>query len=85
MCAGYKKRAHKVKATLPPKPGNKTRINNAVVDHIDPVIDPKTGFVSWDEVVKRMFCELEGLQVLCHDCHTHKTKDERTRRKNRDE
>lgn len=76
-CAGYKRRAHQVPASLPPKPGNKKRINNAVVDHIHPVIDPVTGFVSWDDVIARMFCEEDGLQLLCHECHTRKTQDER--------
>ena len=77
MCAGYKCDPHPTTASLPPKPGNKRRINNAVVDHIDPIIDPATGFVSWDSTINRMFCEAEGLQVLCHDCHTHKTQDEK--------
>ena len=47
------------------------------VDHIDPIIDPKTGFTNWDDVVYRMFCEKENLQVLCMDCHAKKTASER--------
>ena len=66
-----------VPASLPPLPGNKRRINNAVVDHVNPIIDPKKGFETWDKVVERMFCEEDGLQVLCHECHTIKTKEER--------
>ena len=81
LCAGYDRDPHEVPASLPPKPGNKRRINNAAVDHIHPVVDPETGFVSWDEVISRMFCEVEGFQILCHDCHTAKTKDERLQRK----
>ena len=46
-------------------------------DHIVPVIDPKTGFTTWDEVIKRMFCEKEGYQVLCDICHDQKTQEER--------
>lgn len=64
-------------ATLPPKPGNKLRRNNAVVDHIEPVIDPAVGFVDWDTYVSRMFCELDNYQLLCWDCHDKKTKEER--------
>ena len=79
LCAGYERRAHKVPASLPPKPGNKRRINNAVVDHINPVIDPDVGFVSWDDTIQRMFCEADGLQLLCHACHKSKTDDERKR------
>ena len=77
MCVGYNVPPHKVKASLPPKPGNKRRINNAVVDHIQPIIDPVTGFKSWDDTIDRMFCESDNLQVLCHDCHKHKTQDEK--------
>lgn len=76
-CAGYKRRAHKVNASLPPPKGKKKRINNAVVDHINPIIDPRTGFTNWDSTIERMFCEEDGLQVLCHDCHKRKTDDEK--------
>ena len=65
-----------VPATIKP-PGAKRRINNAIVDHIDPVIDPAQGFVGWDTYIDRMFCELDGLQLLCHSCHMTKTAEER--------
>ena len=80
LCAGYKRRAHKVKASLPPAPGRKRRINNTQIDHINPVIDPRVGFLNWDTVIKRLFCEADGLQVLCHECHKQKTKDERMKK-----
>jgi len=51
------------------------------VDHINPVINPATGFVSWDEVITRMFCEKEGFQVLCKVCHAAKTLAERQHKK----
>lgn len=47
------------------------------VDHIKPIIDPEVGFTSWDDVVNKMFCEKENLQVLCKDCHKKKTAEER--------
>lgn len=47
------------------------------VDHILPVINPATGFISWDEVVKRMFCEVDGYQVVCKPCHSIKTNAEK--------
>ena len=81
-CAGYNCDFHDVPASLPPKPGNKRRINNAVVDHISPIIHPNKGFTTWDSVIERMFVEKTGLQLLCHECHSAKTKDERDRRKN---
>jgi len=64
-------------ATLPPPKGKKRRINNALVDHIDPVIDPAVGFVDWNIYIDRMFVEEDGLQLLCHSCHTKKTQQER--------
>lgn len=47
------------------------------VDHINPIIDPNTGFTSWDDVVNNMFCEKHNLQVLCSVCHKAKTQSER--------
>lgn len=75
LCAGYSTPPHEVPLTLPPKQGKK-RVPNIEVDHIVPVI-PKEGFTSWDNVILRMFCEKEGLQILCKDCHERKTRDER--------
>lgn len=57
------------------------------VDHIQPVIDPHVGFVNWDTYIERMYCEAEGFQVLCTECHDNKTKEERdigTQRKRRE-
>ena len=57
------------------------RVDNAAVDHINPVVDPDVGFTTWDEYIERMFCEKDNLQVLCHPCHTLKSNDERERAK----
>jgi 5-methylcytosine-specific restriction endonuclease McrA len=51
------------------------------VDHIFPVVDPKTGFVSWDDFINRIFCEIENLQVMCKPCHKVKTEEEKLERK----
>jgi 5-methylcytosine-specific restriction endonuclease McrA len=51
------------------------------VDHIDPVVDPKKGFISWDVFIDRMFVEIEKLQVLCKPCHKIKTDEEKQQRK----
>ena len=53
------------------------RTNNAVVDHREPIVDPHVGFVSWDEVIERMFVEKDKLDLLCHKCHTEKSLEER--------
>ena len=56
------------------------------VDHIDPVVDTKRGFRTWDEYIERMFVERDGYQLLCTNargtgCHDFKTALERTTRK----
>ena len=51
------------------------------VDHIKPVVDPKKGFVSWDDFINRIFCEIENLQVMCKICHKVKTDQEKLERK----
>lgn len=51
------------------------------VNHLTSVV-PLTGFDSWDGVINRMFCEKEGLEVLCKPCHKGITKLENERRNN---
>lgn len=55
------------------------RHKNAIVDHIQPIIDPDWGFISWDDTINRMFCEADNLQVLCKECHDVKSNDEKAR------
>lgn len=50
------------------------------VNHIIPVV-PLSGFTTWDEVVDRLFCEKDGLEVLCKPCHKEVTKEENDSRK----
>ena len=47
------------------------------VDHIVPVVDPVTGFTTWDDFISRLFCDKDNLQVLCTECHKIKSKEER--------
>lgn len=70
-----------VPATI--KDENGKRIKNAVVDHIEPVIDPAVGWVSYDSLVERMFVEEDKLQVLCYECHKKKTDEEKALAKER--
>lgn len=53
------------------------RVKNVLVDHIEPIINPKTGFTTWDDCINRMFCEKDNLQVLCKECHDVKSLQER--------
>ena len=50
------------------------------INHIEPVV-PIAGFDSWDGVIKRMFCEKEGMEALCQPCHKKITKEENSSRK----
>jgi 5-methylcytosine-specific restriction endonuclease McrA len=55
---------------------------NAIkADHIEPVIDPRVGFISWDVYIDRMFCEVENFQALCGKCHDKKTANDKRRGK----
>jgi hypothetical protein len=76
-CVGYNRESHSVPATLPPLPGKKRRLDNALVDHIVPVVDPAGRDNTWDAIIRRMFCEPGGLQLLCKECHDKKTAEER--------
>lgn len=58
----------------------KKRVKNVVVDHISPIV-PISGFDSWDNVIRRLFCSESNLQLLCKECHDRKTADERLERK----
>lgn len=62
---------------------NGRRVKNVHVDHILPIIDPDVGFTSYDDLIERMFCEADNLQVLCTSCHDKKTDDEKARAKAR--
>lgn len=42
-------------------------------DHIEPVDSPTTGFTTWDNYIERLFCPVEGIQILCTQCHEAKS------------
>lgn len=64
------------------------RMKNIFCDHINPVVDPMTGFSGWNDFINNLFCEEQNLQLLCKACHDSKTKAERElskqRKKNND-
>lgn len=43
------------------------------VDHIVPMGKGR----SWDDFINELYCETDNLQVLCLDCHTKKTREEK--------
>lgn len=46
-------------------------------DHIKPVVDPKKGFIDWNTYIPRLFCEKDGFQIICKECHDAKTAREK--------
>ena len=56
---------------------NGRMVKNVHIDHIVPIVDPEVGFTTWDDYIERMFCEKDGLQVLCKACHDVKCGEER--------
>jgi len=88
LCAHCKQ---EVTATIPAiyksgkKEGLPYKMKNALVDHIEPVIDPAKGFEGWSKAIKRMFLEEDGYQLLCHECHQVKCNEERAVRNSRKE
>ena len=53
------------------------------VNHKIPVV-PVSGFDNWDGVISRLFCEADGLEVLCIPCHKVITQQENKERKQND-
>lgn len=58
------------------------RVKNVFCDHVNPVVDPLTGFTGWDDFINNLYCETENLQLLCKSCHTQKSEIERKIRSN---
>lgn len=50
------------------------RVNNLIVDHIIPIVDPVIWFNWWDEWIARAFDEdINNFQLLCRECNSIKT------------
>lgn len=57
--------------------------NHIQVDHKKMVVGIKESIenMSYDLLVKRIFCKPSNLQVLCKQCHSKKTKEENKKRR----
>lgn len=51
------------------------------LNHLNPVIEPKKGFVTWDDYLDRLFCGPDDLEVLCKSCHLDESRSEMEIRK----
>lgn len=54
---------------------------DGAMDHVNPVVDPLTGWVDLDVYAERMFVDESGYQRLCNACHDLKTEQENAVRK----
>lgn len=61
--------------------GEEYKKKHVHLDHIEAVVDPAIGWVSYDEYIRRLFCKPEGFQVLCTSCHSVKSEQEDELRK----
>lgn len=50
-------------------------------DHIEPFIDVRKGFESWDTNLRRLFMEPGLGQIICKPCHKEKSKNENAERR----
>lgn len=71
--------------------GNWFMRKHTAIDHVDPVINPETGFVDWNTFIERLDCDISNLQCICsytkkhedstkefgtYSCHYKKTQEE---------
>lgn len=60
------------------------RAKDVQVDHIEPAVDPAVGWQGFDMFILRLFCSVDGLQIICRPHHAEKTKNERTAARKRE-
>lgn len=53
--------------------GGEFKSKEIQADHIDPVVDIFDENQSMDKYIDRLFCEANGYQILCIECHNHKS------------
>jgi 5-methylcytosine-specific restriction endonuclease McrA len=53
------------------------RKRNIFVDHVEPIVNPAVGFTTWDDFINNLYCDSSNLQLLCDECHTKKSAEER--------
>lgn len=50
------------------------------INHKNPVVDPLTGFIGFDNYIQRLFVPAEELEAICKKCHLTVTANQRTLR-----
>ncbi len=57
------------------------RRKDVQMDHREPVVDPKSGFIGWESYIERLLPDRCGWQCLCRPCHNSKSKAENAERR----
>ena len=50
------------------------KVKQVHVDHINPVIPINQQQFNWESFINNLFCDVEGFQILCTNCHDVKTR-----------
>lgn len=54
-------------------PKKKFKREKPQADHINSVVEVGVGFVDWNTYIERLFCDTDGYQILCDECHKEKS------------
>lgn len=56
-------------------------VDKIAIDHIEPVVNTKDGFIDWNTYIDQLFVDETKQQGLCKDCHSAKSRVEQELRK----
>ena len=60
--------------------GHRSGPKGVQVNHKEPVVGVE-GFQGWDIYIERLFCDIDGLEIVCSGCHKKETEKQRNARK----
>lgn len=60
-------------------PNDIVNFDGIEMDHIQPVVQV-SGWTTWDDFFKSLFCDEDGYRALCHSCHHAKSCHENSHR-----
>jgi len=70
------KNLKQLKKTYPNKVFKKEKIE---MNHVEPVIG-YDGFIDWNTYIDRLFCDVDGYNALCKECHIKETQKQNNKR-----
>ena len=51
------------------------------IDHVNPVVNVKKGFGTWDDYINSLWVGADELKCICRECHAEKSAEEMAERK----